>query len=656
MRLRGMNLQIASRSAAEREAAQGQRDHRSNLHLQGRFSEDPPRLSLGVMPALALLTSLGLVLVAIGDNGARNTESSVQALFWIGLALIYGPIAYRLLSPTPSRAERIALVLTLGISLFVVKVIDSPLDFLRFDELGWWRATDEIVRTGHPFNSNPIAVATAGFPGLATVTAAISQLTGLSIFHSGLIVIGVARAALMLALFLLLERVTGSARAAGIGVVVYACNPSFLYFDAQFGYESLALTIAAALLLAAIQWSERDVSEMLNTAGLVGVLLTLTAALTITHHMTSIATLAFLMLWAVVALVTAKRGVSKKALGGWFDGPGLPAAMLLVAVGIWFAFVAGGVTVSELGGLFSRAFQSVFGLIFGSDKPKQLFAGSGQHEHAIARLLALGSIIPLLAVIPLGLLTLWRERERDPLRLALAAVATLYPLTLGFRLTLASSETSQRASEFVFVGVSFLAVIVLTGPRRPQLRLQAFGTRLIVTTVAIMAFIGGFIIGELQATRQPGPYLVGAEDRSITSQGLEAARFAAMHLPPDSRILTDRTDATLLGSYGGLDPIFGRYAQISVPRVLFSRRFDRADRRVVHGQSLAYIVVDKRLTRELPLIGYYVESDEEGAFKRTRPIAIGSLLKFESIPGVSKIYSNGPISIYDTTALLRRAP
>ena len=60
----------------------------------------------------------------------------------------------------------------------------------------------------------------------------------------------------MVALFLFLERVTRSARAAGIGVAVYACNPSFLYFDSQFAYESLALTIAAALLLVAVRWSE----------------------------------------------------------------------------------------------------------------------------------------------------------------------------------------------------------------------------------------------------------------------------------------------------------------------------------------------------------------------------------------------------------------
>ena len=73
------------------------------------------------------------------------------------------------------------------------------------------------------------------------ITAPLAQLADIGIFLSGTIVIGTARLVLMLALFLFLERVIGSARAAGIGVAIYACNPSFLYFDSQFGYESLAL-------------------------------------------------------------------------------------------------------------------------------------------------------------------------------------------------------------------------------------------------------------------------------------------------------------------------------------------------------------------------------------------------------------------------------
>jgi hypothetical protein len=617
-----------------------------------RCSHDAGR-SLGALPAVTLLAATGLLLVALGNDAGQKGSSGLQLLFWLGLVLIYAPIAFRLLSVSATREERLGLALTLGLTLFLVKVLRSPIGFVRFDELGWWRATHEVLGSGDAFAHNPIVISTAGFPGLSTVTAAIVQVTGLSVFHAGLILIGTARIVLILALFLFFERIIGSARAAGIGVAVYACNPSFLYFDAQFGYESLALAVATAMLLASLRWS--DHSERRAPASLPGtaaVLLVLACLLTITHHMTSLALLVFFLAWSGVMLtVSRRRGVERGR--GLLDGPGLPALALGVPVVLWLILVAGGVTVAELGGVFSDAFESVIHLLFGGSNAKPIFSGSGQKEHLIARALAVASIVPLLIMIALGLRKMWRDREGDPLRLTLAGVAILYPVTLGLRLTLSSSETSQRASEFVYVGVAFLAAMLIVewDWTRRHVR-TALGT-LTVTGVATITFLGSFIIGELQATRQPGPYLVGAEDRSVTSEGLAAASFASHHLSAQSRILADRTNATLLGSYGGLDPIFGKYAGIPLPRLLLGGRFDEKDRRVIHGQSLAYVVVDTRLTRELPLIGYYVESDEPGAFSRRVPIAIGSLKKFESAPGVSKIYTNGPISIYDTSALLR---
>ena len=202
-----------------------------------------PRLSFGLAPLLALTAAAGLVLVALGDNAARISSGEAQPLFWGGLVVIYMPIALRLLSVSASREERMALALLLGGALFLVKVIYSPTGFTLHDELATWRQTSDLLATGHPLTSNPLVTGYAGFPGLELFTAAVSQLTGLRIFIVGLAVIGTARVVLMLALFVFLERAAGSARAAGIGIAIYACNPSFLYFDSQFGYESLAIVI-----------------------------------------------------------------------------------------------------------------------------------------------------------------------------------------------------------------------------------------------------------------------------------------------------------------------------------------------------------------------------------------------------------------------------
>ena len=372
--------------------------------------------------------------------------------------------------------------------------------------------------------------------------------------------------------------------------------------------------------------------------------------------------------WALTALAARKaggatRGTELRANGGgvlaaerrpFLDGPGLPAILMVGMAVTWFALVAGAVTIAELGKVITGAVDSTLRLVLGSSGSKTLFAGSGQSNTLGARALAIGSVIPLLALIPLGLRRTWRAADSSPLWRALALTAVLYPVTLGMRLTQAGSETSQRASEFVFVGVAFFAGIVLGGLRWPKGWLMRNAAALALTVVALVVFLGGFIIGELPATRQPGPFLVGAEDRSISPQGMDAARFAADNLPPHSRIVVDRPNGTLMTSYGDLNPVFGQINGTPVTRVLFSRRFDRRDRQVIKDDLIDYIVVDRRLSRELPVLGYYVEPDEAGAFSRTEPIGRGPLTKFDGARGLSKVFVNGPIAIYSTSGLRSR--
>jgi hypothetical protein len=628
-----------------------------------RRAERRPRLSLGIAPLLALVAAGGLVMVALGNNAARLSEGHAQSLFWGGLVIVYAPIVLRLLSQSASREERIVLSVLLGGALYVVKVLYDPTGFILHDELATWRQTMDLIATGHALSPNPIVSGYAGFPGLELISAALSQLADLRIFLSGTIVIGLARLALMLALFLFLERASGSARAAGIGVAIYACNPSFLYFDSQFGYESIALPIGAALLLVALRWSDPDSpGRRWNAAGLVAAMAILAATLAITHHMTSYVMAGFLGLWALV-IATSDGQPARSATGEgnpgawaaisrapWVYGPGLPALFMAVAAGIWFVFEAGQVTTAELGDVLKEAIDSVINLITGESGSKTLFQSAGQTNSMAARILGVGSIVPLLAVIPLGLLRTWRGREPNPLWRALAIVAAFYPVTLLLRLTQAGTETSQRASEFVYVGLAFVMALLLNelpwrGSRARRLRIG-----LVLTALATVIFLGGFIVGESPVTRQPGPFLVGGETRAISPQGNAAARFAASELPPNSRVLVDRPNSTLVSSYGGLEWISGSIEGIPVARVFFSETFGPIEQRVISNDAIDYIVVDRRLTHEAPAGGYYFESTESRA-NADEPLGVASLRKFNHVQGLSRIFENGAIAIYDTSGL-----
>lgn len=608
--------------------------------------------SADLAPLLAAVAALGLLLIALGNNLSREGLDGGQPLFWGGLVVIYAPLTLRLCSRSATRRERLVLSLLLGGALYLVKVIYSPVGFTLHDELGTWRQTFDLISTGHPFSFNSIVSGYAGFPALELLTSSLSQLAGLRIFIAAIVVIGAARVLLMLALFLFLERAGRSSRLAGIAIAIYVCNPSFLYFDSQFGYESLALVVAGALLLAAQRWVDRaSPGRDWNARAMVVAMAVLAATLALTHHMTSYAMTGFLALWALTVMVgDGARGARLRRPS--LNGPLLPALLIGAAAAGWFAIEASNVTTSELGAVVTGALESVFHLfVGGSGGSKKLFQSAGQTNTTIARILGVASIVPLLAVIPLVLWRTWRGRDGNPLWRALAVVALFYPLTLLLRLTEAGTETSQRASEFVFVGLAFASGLLIVG--LPGLRRRGTSTlrALAGAALATVIFLGGFIVGESPVTRQPGQFLVGGEARAVSPQGLAAARFAAAELPHGSRFIADRPNGNLIASYGRLDRVIGSIEGIGVSRVFFSESFDETDRRVISNDAIDYIVVDRRLSHELPAGGYYFESNEPGANEYESPIPPRALRKFNHVTGLSRIFDNGAIAIYDTSGV-----
>jgi hypothetical protein len=603
-------------------------------------------MSIGLTPVLALAAAIGLVLVALGNNAARSDDAVAWLPFWTGLVLIYAPIAWRLLAAETSRRERIALVVLLSVSLFLVKVLYSPNEFVFYDELGWWRATNDLLNSGGPFSSNPLVITTEAFPGLDLLTGPLVALAHLSIFDAGTITVGLTRTAFLFALFLFFERATHSSRAAGIGVLVYACNPSFLYFNSQFAYESVALLIGVSLLLATIRWSDaRDPAVKRGVRSLITAIAILAFTLTITHHITTYAVLALLIAWALFMELGEEGRGSRRGL---LETPALTAVILAAMGGAWFVFVAGDLTITEAGDQVTGSLTSAWNVVFGDSETKKPFEAGAQTNSTPARIAAVISVLALLGALVAGFVKTWRPSVRDGLQRALMLLGLGYVVTLGLRATQGGTETSQRASEFVFLGIGFLAAMAIASwlGSRPSGRL-----RLGLTCLGTVVFLGGFIIGEPPQGRQPGPFLISAERRSVSPEGLAAAEFAGRSLRPGSRILVDHANATLMASYGGLDPVRREVDGVPISRVFFDPRFDRPARRVVLNGNIRYIVVDRRLSRSIPVQGSYYAFEEPLSFERRRPISRQALGKFSGVRGLTKVYANGPIEIYDTFGL-----
>jgi hypothetical protein len=517
----------------------------------------------------------------------------------------------------------------MGVALYLVKVLHSPLHFTLHDEFSTLRTTVDIERFGTLFEPNPLIEVHPFYPALELVTSALSSVTGLSIFVSALIVIGVLRVALMAALFLIFER-AGSTRVAGLATVLYACNPNFVFFDSQWAYESFALPLALVVIAMAAQG---------RRTALLAIPIVIT--LCISHPLTSVALTAFLVVWAASDAWAARRTDHGPRRELW-----VLAVVGAVCMTLWALLVARNVG-GYLGPVLGKAGNSLVDLLLGESGPKRIFGAAGVGETPlIERLVGFAAVLLALTAVAFGVRAVWRRF--NPLAGALAAAALLYPLSLPLRLTEAGTEISNRASEFVFVGVALLGALALAEHRR-----RRFAMPLVIAAAAI-ALAGGVIVGTARWARLPGDYLVVADESSVEPEGRLAARWAREELGPGNRIFTDRANALLMGSIGLQDPQLGDILGRPLPQLLTKTTVDGDVQYVISKDKLAYLIADERLATALPAVGVYFEREEPGAYRHERPIDRRALVKYDVVCPVGRAFDSGNIVVYDTRRMSSR--
>jgi hypothetical protein len=318
-----------------------------------------------------------------------------------------------------------------------------------------------------------------------------------------------------------------------------------------------------------------------------------------------------------------------------------------VALAVGWALAAGTGVGGYLWPVLRDAGQGALDIIAGDSPQKRIFREStGDVRPPGEQIAAYGATLLLLAGVAYGAARLWRHRARlSSLQVALGVVALAYPVTLMARFGQSTTEISNRASEFVFIGVAFAVAYglerLLRGGRR--------GTA--IAAGATLLAIGGAIVGWAPYARLPGPYLVGADPRSVTAESVAAATWARAELPPDSRLLTDRSNGLLMGSYGHHEPVVGSVEGERVLTVVTAPVFGETERRIIRNDRLAYIVIDRRLSMDLPAVGVYFERNEPEAYEHRVPIAPAALAKFDGAPDVSRIYDSGNLVVYDVRGI-----
>ncbi|GAC1467346.1 MAG: hypothetical protein PVS3B1_17430 [Ktedonobacteraceae bacterium] len=653
---------------------------RAIVLVQNRISDTVPetyrlpairdgRATLYWLLIITLLNALGILCISYAFTRARQVGADVSTLLFPGLLLLFVPAAVRLLLPVTERTERIYLLSLVGVSLYLIKVLASPLYFSLFDEFLHMRTANDIALSGHLYSANSMLPVSAYYPGLEIVTNALSTLSGLDTFYAGTIIIGVARFIMILSLFLLYEQLLKSHRAASIATLVYITNPHFLMFDAEFSYESLAFPLTVLTLVVLIPYQsiairlkalgaqiETQAQQMgvlaqrieiaqnlkADLVRIAGIAWFIIVAIAFTHHITSYFLDSLVLCWASIYVWMRIAPVYRAGLVRTF----LFAICLSLLCLLW----PGNPIVEYLSSFIGSTLAELRHILTGSGGARQLFTTYNDHPTPLwQRGLTISSFIIVLGCLPFGLLCVWRQRA-NALICVFGIIAFLYPVIQVFRFTNTGSELTDRAAAFLFLPLSYvLALFFVHFWPLQRLRWQHL---LLITTLLTVMLCGGVILGAgPRLAIFPGPYEAIADNHSIEEQGIESAQWVYTHLPPNSRVATDRTNQILQLVYGQQHIVSGMETRLDISPIFLDQNFGPSEISLLQKAHIRYLIIDMRLTHSRPLLGFYYEQSEAGAYQHLKPIDAQSFEKFHAFRGIEAIFDSGDIIIYDMKEL-----
>jgi hypothetical protein len=615
-----------------------------------------PRWPLPLLVAACAVAGMAAMVKSYLVAETTVSNEAEFTWFWAGLIVAEIPLTAVIARRRTSAAARSALLLVIAFTSYAPKLLRDPGVPIYHDEYAHWRATYDIIASRQVFEHAQIVPVIGGYPGLHAATAVIVELTGLSIWQAGTVLLLLGHVALLAGIVTLARAIGLDSRVATLAAVGYGFNASFLYFDTEFSYESMAITLVVWSLAAFTQAIRARPGPHRSAWRRVAVVLILGCA--ITHHLTTIE-LTLVMLAISVALslprVARSDGWREAAATAW-----MLTAFTLAAIVGWITGVAPA-TMAYLSPYLGAALSQLARMVSGASSGRELFSASLSPwwEHAAA----FGVTVVALAFAAGGLLLLrrWRRngrlaagRERA-LLLGYALVGLVYFPSTVFIFSQSGAEGSRRSW-----AVSWIGLAILTAPsaawlfdwaslrRRAAGRLAAMG---VLTAMTATALVGGTAAGLDASYRFPGPYLYGSDARSDTPELHAMAQWFLARFGPGHRMVTDRYTGLEMASFGLQDtalpsaafPVWDLYAappgQPLGPPLLFT---------VLEEGHYRYLVVDKRMATNVPLLGIYFEGNEPGNFilPSGRPVFSGRLAKFNGVPWMNELFESDNYAVY----------
>jgi hypothetical protein len=500
----------------------------------------------------AVLVAVGAGLVIWAYLKAPTEQiRSYDPIFWAGMVLAYLAVAWRAVS---GRHAVLWLGL-LGLFTLLPKFWMSRSGPIYFDETAHFALLRNVISGHKLFQHTPLLPIGHYYPGLESAAAAIHWLTGLSPWDSALTLIAVVHCLLPVQVYYIARALPVPHRWAVVAGLVYAVNPSFIYEDVQFAYESVALLLMLTIVrlyleaLAAERSDGRTWGQTLLTSLLIAAL---SFGCVVTHHLTSLTGVALLLLGALVLKPMTgfadRKGGRRRLFVRWT--PVLTLATFLVS---WIAFVAPA-TVSYLSPFVTQPVHELLSLVGLAKRAtaggglRTLFSNSGTPGYErIAAFTA--PVLVAVALLFAGIRWLWKRPPKTNFLWPFVLTA-VYLASLPVTLTAEGAAGAHRTWATTYVGVSLLpaALVFLFGLHKRSPWLKRTGAA-IGAVLLVVLLVGNVTAGTPVDYRFPGPYRFGSDTLSVTPETLRLAQWVKSHLGSGAHVVTDQYTAVALTTH-----------------------------------------------------------------------------------------------------------
>lgn len=603
----------------------------------------------GRWTTLVSAAAAGTVVIGLSYrlSGTGAPSDLYYIVFWVGMLVAALPAAGAMIARSSSSSRRFLALCLLAYVTAVPKFLRNPGGPLYHDEYAHWRQAMDVAATGTLGVPNDIIPIVEFYPGTSALTVVLSQLTGMSIWTAGLVIVAVTHFLALIAVLLVIGMILRSVRAGAMGALVYALNPSWLYFDTQYAYESVAIAYYLWVLAFAVL-AARERSTVRRWAFVAGGIL-VGGASVVTHHLTTLALIGTLVLisGAILARRFMWRRVAVTATYGAVPPVAHPATWWVITAGVvtiaatWLLTVAG-LTVLYLSPYAGASVQQLGQMTTNKKAGRQLLAASVQPlwERGLSALAP--AIIGVICLV--GVWIMWKERRLWPAdALAIALFGLVYFPSVLFILAPMGAEGARRSWAFTFIGVALLVALVFqrkagSWARRFTDRRRAAA----VMTLVALVMIGNVGAGLNDPYRFPGPFRWGTDTNSASAEARSVAEvFGAQ--AGRVKVVADRYTRLPLSAFGRIWVATPSYGFPAGELVQSDRDPSRELAEMLAGSQIDYLVVDTRIAQEPAYNGDNFGSSDSLPGRATPE---RNLERLDEVPWASRVITSEHLRVY----------